>query len=283
MDTSMLSRGALLGAFAAALALPLAPAAHAGTLKVCADPQYMPYSDRSGQGFENAVAQYVAKTLGDTLDYAWADSRGHGGFSEYLADNLDSGKCDVVMNMPYGNQEELTTRPYYVSSYVFVFKKGKGYDLSSLNSPQLHHLKIGFESDTPVESGLQLRGMVTTATAYDVGGKSGVSPRSVLQDVEDGKIDVMITWQPAIGAYLKNYPDLTTVALPNSRATGSPEMYSFPMSMAVRKDDKALKQRLDAVIQKHRSQLQDILRQHGVEMAGEGGGAGADMSNTAAL
>lgn len=257
-----------------AFAVAFWPAANAnpvdGTLKVCADPAYMPYSNRDGQGFENAIASYVAGQLGVKLDYVWADSRGHGGYSEYLSRHLDSGRCDVVMNLPYGDQEELTTDPYYVSSYVFVFKKSKHYDLTSLNSPELHKLKIGFESDTPVEAGLQLRGMVTTAKAYDVGGKSGVSPRSLLQDVEDGKVDVMITWQPAIGAWLKDYPGLAVVALPNSRATGSPEMYSFPMSMAVRKGDSALKARLDALIKAHRPQLQSILQQHGVEMAGQG-------------
>jgi len=251
------------------------PAAHAapsagGTLKVCSDPDYLPYSNRAGKGFENDIAQYVAGKLGDTVDYVWADSRGHGGFDEFLARNLDSGRCDVVMNMPYGGQEELTTDSYYVSSYVFVSKKAKGYDLSSLSSPDLRKLKIGFESDTPVEEGLQLRGMVTTAKPYDVGGDSGTSPRSVLEDVENGTIDVMITWQPAIGAYLKDFPDLTTATLPNTRATGSPEMYSFPMSMAVRKDDLALKTRLDAVIKANGPQLQAILRKHGVQMAGEG-------------
>lgn len=266
--TMMFAAGALVCAFAS---LPPAHAAAAlGTLKVCADPNYLPYSDRDGNGFENDVARYVARELGATLDYTWADSRGHGGFSEYLSRNLDSGHCDVVMNMPYGNDEELTTDPYYVSSYVFVFKKARGYNLSSLDSPQLRKLKIGFESDTPVEAGLQLRGMVTTAKPYNVGGESGTSPRSVLDDLEHGKIDVMITWQPAIGAWLKDYPDLTTVTLPNSRATGSPEMYSFPMSMAVRKDDPALKSRLDALIKSHTPQLQAILKKHGVEMPGNG-------------
>lgn len=259
------------------------PSAHAadltgGTLKVCADPNYLPYSDRDGKGFENEVAQYVAAKLGMTLDYTWADSRGHGGFAEYLSRNLDSGRCDVVMNMPYGNQEELTTDPYYVSSYVFVFKKDNGYSLKSLDSPQLRKLKLGFESETPVEAGLQLRGMVTAAKAYDVGDKSGTSPRIMLEDVENGTIDVIITWQPAIGVYLKGFPDLTTVELPNSRTTGSPEMYSFPMSMAVRKDDQALKARLDALIKASGPQLQAILKKHGVGMAGEGS---ATTMNTA--
>lgn len=253
-----------------------------GTLKVCADPNYLPYSNRAGQGFENALARYVAKTMNKRLEYVWANTRGHGGYGEFLADTLDKGRCDMVMNMPYANQEELTTDPYYVSSYVMVFKKNKGYDLHSLNSPELRHLKIGFESDTPVETGLMLRGMVLKAKPFNVGGTSGESPKSVLQAVQDGTVDVMLTWQPAIGAYLKEYPDLTTVRLPNSRATGSPEMYSFPMSMAVRSNNKVLHKQLDALIKKHTAALDHILEQHGVQLVGEHQG-NTSMSDTADL
>jgi mxaJ protein len=252
----------------------------AGTLKVCADPDYLPYSNKAGEGFENAVAESVAKALNMKLEYTWGDMRAHGGFPEFLSRNLDSGKCDVVMSMPYGNGEELTTDPYYVSSYVFVFKNNGGLDIKDMNSPDLRKAKIGFESDTPVESGLQIRGLVTTATSFDVGAKSGESPKTMLDAVQSGAVNVMITWQPAIGAFLHDYPDLTTVALPNTRATGSPEMYSFPMSMAVRKDDTALRDRLNAVIKSQQQALTGVLHKHGVQMFGEGN---APDSSTAGL
>jgi mxaJ protein len=251
----------------------------AGTLKVCADPDYLPYSNQAGQGFENAVAETVARDLGLKLEYVWDDSRARGGYGEYLARNLDSGKCDVVMSMPYGNGEELTTDPYYVSSYVFVFKKDKGYDIQDMNSPDLRKLKIGFESETPAEAGLQMRGLVTTAMPFEVGEKSGESPRSMLDAVQNGSVQVMITWQPAIGAFLHDYPDLTTVPLPNTRATGSPEMYSFPMSMAVRSGNTALQARLNAVIKQQQPALTRLLHQHGVELSGERAGADTGTAN----
>jgi mxaJ protein len=263
------------GLLAIACALPAAHAA--GTLKVCADPDYLPYSNQAGQGFENGIAEAVAKAMDAKLEYVWADTRGHGGFSEYLSRNLDSGKCDVVMDMPYGNDEELTTKPYYVSSYVFVYKKGKGYDIQNMDSPELKRLKIGFEGDTPVEDGLQIRGLVTRAKSFSVGESAGSSPRSMLEAVENGSVDVMITWQPAIGAFLKDFPDLTTVSLPNTRATGSPEMYSFPMSMAVRKGDDALRARLDKVIEQQKPALTDVLHRHGIQLFGEGAGGDAGL------
>jgi mxaJ protein len=240
--------------------------AEAAPLRVCADPDYLPYSNRAGEGFENKVAESVARALGETLVYTWENSRGHGGFPEFLARTLDAEKCDVVMNVPYGSREELTTQPYYVSSYVFVFKKSKGYDIKSMDSAVLKRIKIGFESDTPVENGLKMRGLVPAAMAFDVGGDSGESPASMVNALETGQIDVLITWQPAVGAFLKQHPDLEVLAVPNERVLGAPEQYAFPMSMGVRQKDESLRKRLDDIIAKRQSELTSILKQHGVQL-----------------
>src|SRR5947207_15756618 len=82
-------------------------------LRVCADPDYLPYSNRAAEGFENKIAEATAKALGQKLEYVWENTRGPGGFPEFLARTLDPGKCDMVTSIPYGSQEELTTQPYY--------------------------------------------------------------------------------------------------------------------------------------------------------------------------
>src|SRR6202162_1349074 len=109
----------------------------ARALSVCADPDYLPYSNRAGEGFENKIAGAVAKALGEPLEYTWASHRAHGGFTQFLSSTLDAKKCDVVMSIPYGSREELTTRPYYISSYVFVSDKSKKLSLTSMDSPAL--------------------------------------------------------------------------------------------------------------------------------------------------
>ncbi len=217
----------------------------AAALRVCADPDYLPYSNQSGEGFENKIAEAVAKALGEPLEYTWASTRGQGGFSEFLARTLDANKCDVVMNIPYGNREELTTQPYYVSSYVFVFKKSKNYDIRSMDSEILKQVKTGFESDTPAENGLKMRGMLQQAVAFDVGSSSGESPVTMLNALQNGQIDI---------------------AVPNERALGAPEQYAFPMSMGVRQGNESLQKRLDAVIGQHQSELTSILSEHGVRL-----------------
>ncbi|PWU03851.1 MAG: quinoprotein dehydrogenase-associated putative ABC transporter substrate-binding protein [Terriglobia bacterium] len=236
----------------------------AQALSVCADPDYLPYSNRAGEGFENRIAEAVAKALGESVEYTWGSYRGHGGFPQFLSSTLDAKKCDVVMDIPYGSREELTTRPYYVSSYVFVFDRNKHFDITSMNSPALKKLKVGFERDTPAEEALKMRGMVPGAVAFDVGEDNTESPETMLAALKKGQIDVLITWQPAISAFLRAYPELEVVAVPNERALGPPEQYSFPMSMGVRTGDQPLKARLDEVIEKHQAELAAILRERGV-------------------
>jgi mxaJ protein len=253
-------------ALGSVLAMLAGAPAQAGTLKVCADPDYLPFSNRAGQGFENEVAQALAKHLGDDVEYTWWSYRGHGGFEEFLARTLDAHRCDLVMDLPYGSGQALTTSPYYVSSYVFVFQKARRYDISSMDSPILRRIKIGFEQDTPPEDGLKLRGLVERSVAFDVGEHQEQSPRQMLDSVRHGHVDVMITWEPAIGAFLRDYPDLQLVPVPNERALGSPERYSFPMSMAVRPDEHALAERVNAVIEAHGAELKAIVERHGVHL-----------------
>jgi mxaJ protein len=243
---------------------PVLLPAPAQALAVCADPDYLPYSNRLGAGFENRIAEAVAKALGETVEYTWASHRGHGGFPQFLSSTLDAKKCDVVMSIPYASREELTTRPYYVSSYVFVFDKSKKYDITSMDSPVLKRIKVGFERDTPAEDALKMRGIVPGATAFDVASDNSQSPEVMLAALNSGKIDVLITWQPAISAFLRATPNLEVVPVPNERALGPPEQYAFPMSMGVRAGNDALKKRLDEVIENHQSEFTSILSESGV-------------------
>lgn len=240
--------------------------APAGALDVCADPDYLPYSNRTGEGFENKVAAAMAKALGEKVEYTWASSRGYGGFPQFLSTTLDAKKCSVIMDIPYGSREELTTRPYYVSSYVFVFAKNRNYRLTSMDSAVLKQLRVGFEKDTPAEGALKLRGMLSRSVPFAVGDEEGKSPATMIESLKKGDIDVLITWEPAIGAFLRANPNLEVVVVPNERTLGTPEQFSFPMSMGVRIGNDALKQRLDDAISKHQAELTSILTQNGVKL-----------------
>ncbi len=263
MQKHLLRIGMLLGALGAATLSPAV--ARAADLRVCADPDYIPFSNRAGTGFENQIAAYVAKAMGAKLVYRFATTRGPGGFDQFVHEELNGHKCDVVMDVPYASDNVLTTHPYYVSSYVFVYPKAKHYDITSMDSPILKDLKIGFEADTPAENGLKLRTLILHAVPFDSADSPSGSPTEML-DAVGNKVNVGVTWEPAIGYFLKSRPKLTVVAVPNSRSQGSPEQYAFPMAMGVRAGDTKTRDRLNAVIDAHRSQLTAILTRNGVRL-----------------
>jgi mxaJ protein len=263
-------------ALGASAALVLLPALHAGAaqsqpLRVCADPNYMPYSDSAGQGFENKIAQAIGQDLGRPVEYYWQPLRGAGGFGQYVQETLGAGKCDLIVDVPYGMLDVDTTKPYYISSYVFIYKKSKGYDLTSFDSPVLRRVKIGYEADTPAEYGLKLRGLTPGQKPFMTADEPNQEPSAIVNAVENGSIDVGISWDPAVAYYAARHPDLVVKIVPNSRSQGSPEQYTFPMAMATRSNDKQLHAAIDRVIATHGAQFAAILRDYRIKFFRPGG------------
>jgi mxaJ protein len=123
------------------------------------------------------------------------------------------------------------------------------------------------ERDTPAEEGLKMRGLIPgTVTAFDISEDSTESPTVMLNALQRGQIDVLITWEPAVGAFLRDYPNFEVTPVPNTRALGAPEQYTFPMSMGVREGNDTLKMRLDQMIQQHEKELTAILSESGVRL-----------------
>ncbi len=245
----------------AAAATPLRVHATAAVpLRVCADPDYMPYSNRAGEGFENKIAEVIGRELGRPVVYVWKSTRGDTGFEEMVHGYVDRGKCDLVVDVPYGTPDLTTTRPYYISSYVFVYKKGEGYDdITSLDSPRLRHVKIGYEADTPVEDGLKLRTLIIGAKPFMTADEEDASPETIVDAVQSGAINVGLTWDPAVGYFIGQHPDLTAVIIPNSRSQGSPEQYTFPMAIGTRSGNDALVAQLNRAIANGQAQIDSIL------------------------
>lgn len=264
----MMFRIALVSAAFAALTIQAAVAAP--PLRVCSDPDYMPYSNRAGAGFENKIAQIVAHGLGRPVQYVWESTRGDG-FDEMIHNQLDAGKCDLLIDVPYAMTSVQTSRPYYISSYVFVMKRAPHYDITSLDSPALQHVKIGYETDTPAEGGLKLRALTINAKHFDTADEESGSPEDILDAIDRGQINVGLTWDPAVAYFLKAHPDLETVVIPNSRSQGSPEQYSFPMAMAVRSGNSALIAQVNRVIQSRKSEIVGVLHAYHISFFDAGG------------
>lgn len=273
----------ILASAAAVIAINPIAGAHAqsaaatdtNVLRICADPNYLPFSNKAGEGFENKISDILAKSMGRKPEYVWASYRGQGGFPNFLADYLEKGKCDMVMNLPYGDGEAGFTDPYYTSSYVFVSKKKNNFGLRSMKMPVLRSIKIGYEDETTPETALKMLNLLPNATTYHIADDPSASPELMLQAVQDDKVGVLITWKPAIGDFLKKYPDLVVANVPTEGyAPGIPQVsYTYKMAIGVRLDDTKLKDELNTALNADKSQIDAILTQYdvGVEKSSTAG------------
>lgn len=257
----------LLSFVALAIMLMAPTAASAGSapvLRVCADPNNLPYSNAAGEGFENRLAELVAQSLGTSVEYTWwAQRRG------FIRNTLKAGKCDVVMGIPSGFDEALTTNPYYRSSYVLVYRKDSSYNLDSLSDPLLGQLKVGLhlvgEGISPPAEVLARHGVVRNVVGYSIfGDYSQPNPPARLIDaVAQGDIDVAVAWGPLAGYFAqRNGNTLEVVPLPQS---GDPNLpFQFSISMGVSPNKAELRDKLDAVLEQKRPEIHALLKQFGV-------------------
>ncbi|MEX6506767.1 substrate-binding domain-containing protein [Jiella sp. M17.18] len=263
----------LLAALASTLALA-APAAAAssqpvaakGTLRVCADPNNLPYSNRKGEGFENRLAELVAHALGETVSYTWWPQR-----RGFIRNTLSAGRCDVIMGVPTLDMLGLT-RSYYGSTYVIVSRRSEHLDFSSIRSPELKTLRIGVHligddgANTPPVEVLGREGIVDNVVGYMIYGdyRESSPPERILDDVANGKLDVAIVWGPLAGYYAKH----SKVPLKVTPVTGTeafmPLVFQYRIGMGVRKDDEALRLKLNAVIARHQDEIDALLDSYGV-------------------
>src|SRR3984885_7860819 len=181
-----------------------AAAADGAALRVCADPNNLPFSDQAGRGFENEIVQLIAQDLGSTVDYTWwAQRRG------YVRHTLKVDICDIWPGVASGVEMMTSTRPYYRSSYVFVTRADRGLHIASFDDPQLRELIIGVQMvgsdamNTPPAHALARRGIVQNVRGYMLyGDYSEPHPQSAIIDaVENGNIDVAIVWGPMAGYF----------------------------------------------------------------------------------
>jgi mxaJ protein len=228
-------------------------------LKVCADPDNLPFSNRAQQGFENRIAELVAQDLNAHVEYVW-QRMGRGFVREFM----NKSRCDLLIGIPNAFPALLTTTPYYRSSYVFVTRRNARLQPASLNDPELHAMKIGVqvldEEYTPPGSALARRGMQNAIVGFD----TTENADSIIRAVLDGQVDTAVVWGPQAGysaAKFKGKLTLTPVS-PEVDPPGVP--LTFAISMGVRKGNTQLHDELERVLAQRKIEIQKILKQFGV-------------------
>jgi mxaJ protein len=244
--------------------LPRRPAA---PLRVCADPNNLPFSNERLEGLENRLAELVARELKTSLRYVWwAQRRG------FIRNTLDAGQCDVVMGVPANLPAVLTTRPYYRSGYVFVTRADPQLDVRSFDDPRLPRLRIGVQvvgdgANTPPMDALARRGLVRNLVGYTVFGDYAQPnpPARIVEAVARGEVDLAVVWGPLAGFFADRYS--TPLKLTPVPADSTLPL-EFAISMAVRKDDQARRAILDSVLVRRRADIETILDDYHVPRGG---------------
>ena len=258
---------ALLAACAVPATRDPRPATSGRVLRVCADPNNLPYSNKAQQGFENKIAEVVARDLHARVEYTWWPQR-----RGFVRNTLRTGACDCVIGVPSNFELASATQPYYRSTYVFVSRRDRHLAITSLDDPRLHTLKVGVQmigndrTNSPPAHALTKRGIINNVAGYMVyGDYSKAEPgREIVDAVARGDVDVAIVWGPQAGYFARREP------VPLELAPVSPQIdlpflpFVFDISMAVRRGDQSLRDQLDRVLEQRRGDIDRILDQYGV-------------------
>jgi len=239
--------------------LLVASTAWAGELRVCAEPDNLPFSHVERTGFENHIAELLAQELGAELVYSWQPQR-----RGFVRKTLGAGVCDLWMGVPAGDPRVLTTRAYYRSSYVFVYGKRA---LRSFDDPQLAALRIGVQlpgndmAATPAGYALAARGAIEKVVGFPVYGTLPAAQR-IVAAIASGALDAGIVWGPAAGWFAER------ASLSVAPAPAPPELrgmpFEFAIAIGVRRGERDLRNRLDAALASRDDDVARILDQYAV-------------------
>jgi quinoprotein dehydrogenase-associated probable ABC transporter substrate-binding protein len=240
--------------------------ADGAVLRVCADPNNLPFTNERKQGFENRLAELVADEMGATLAYTWWPQR-----RGFVRETLNAGKCDVIMGVPARYDLVATTRPYYRSTYVFLSRRDRDLHLQSLDDPRLRQLRIGVHligddgANTPPAHALSRRGIVGNLAGFSIYGDYAQPnpPARIVDAVADESIDVAIAWGPLAGYFAKQSRvalDVVPVQPHNDPALP----FEYDIAMGVRRGDDELRARLDGILERRAEAIAGVLDDFGI-------------------
>jgi mxaJ protein len=244
-----------------------ATGADARSLRVCADPNNLPYSNERGEGFENRIVTLLAADLGAEVEYTWwAQRRG------FIRNTLKAGLCDLIAGVPVGMEMLATTRPYYRSGYVFMTAGGLGAGVRSFDDPKLRELRIGVQmigddfSNTPPAHALSRRGIVNNVRGFMVyGDYADAAPGAdIVEALGRGDIDIAVVWGPQAGYFAKRLGGPVSLTPVEPEADGLALPMAFDISMGVRREDAGLRREIDDALVRNRGAIDAVLAEYGV-------------------
>ncbi|MGH8294518.1 MAG: quinoprotein dehydrogenase-associated putative ABC transporter substrate-binding protein [Steroidobacteraceae bacterium] len=237
---------------------------HFPVLRVCADPGNMPLSDRARQGYQNKILDVLAKAMGARLSYYWRIYTG-----DIVSQAFGTAdECDLLMDMPVEDQEILSTIPIYRTTYVLVWRNDEHLAIKSLSDPRLKQLRVGVFQISALREALSSHGVVSNVQVWpstnDTEWVPAHQPWNQVEEVVDGKLDVVAAWGPMAG-WLKTMKGAQITLQPTNLMDNDTPM-EFSLGIGMPQQDAVLKFALDNALRAHRAQIEAILRKYGVPL-----------------
>jgi ABC-type amino acid transport substrate-binding protein len=234
-------------------------------LRVCADTDNLPFSNRAGEGFDNKIAAILAEELNADLAYVWLpDTKGRTRLRF-----VQRGECDMVMGVIDGQPGFLTSYAYYRTGYVFLYPQDASYEVANLNDQVLHDLRVGIPGGTaktvPPSLALANRGIVANQIHYVDRRNEGEAYMPLLEALGKKTIDVAIAWGPLAGAYARDKGGMVVAPVkPEIDVPFIPMVAS--LSIGVRPEDEGLRDDIDLALSRTWDLTRAVLEEAGVPL-----------------
>jgi quinoprotein dehydrogenase-associated probable ABC transporter substrate-binding protein len=239
-----------------------------GLLRVCADPDNMPFSNAEGQGFENKLAELIAEKLDARLEYSWFAEE-----SGYVPNTMGRGACDLVMGYAQGTGLIEDTNPYYYTSYVLIYRENDSTlaGVESLADPRLKGKRIGFFARTPPSSVLAIHGLAASAKPFETHAGESATKAAVtmLDEIAAGALDAGILWGP-VGGYYAQRENVPLKLIPLVKETAGPRTI-YGITMGVRPDEPRWKHTINTFIAANEGGINAILQSYNVPVLDDQG------------
>ena len=232
--------------------------------KVCADPANLPFSNNKQEGFENKIAEVLAKDLGLKLSYMyWPDRMG------FYRNTLNAKRCDVIIGTADGNDSVRTSKPYYRSGHVYVWRKESNYNITDWDSPDLKKGVIGVVGQSPATIPMNEKGLIANARPYRMQRDLNLPSSYLIDDLEKKEIDIVVAWGP-IGGYFAKQSKVPMEVRIIPEYVGYDEINNakgkefWNISVGVRKKDKERMEKIDAALVRNKVAIDKILDDFGI-------------------
>jgi quinoprotein dehydrogenase-associated probable ABC transporter substrate-binding protein len=242
--------------------------ASSASLRVCADPNNMPFSNAKGEGFENKLAELMAQKLDARLEYSWfAEATG------YVPNTMGREACDLVMGYAQGTGLIEDTNPYYYTAYVLIYREDDASlaDIEALSDPRLKGKRIGLFAHTPPASILAMHGLVANAKPFEINKDESASKaaETMIAELASGALDAALLWGP-VGGYYAERASVPLKLVPLVKESAGPSTI-YGITMGVRPNEPQWKHTINKLIADNQDEINVILEGYNVPLLDEKG------------